>query len=230
MRRAWASRLLQHAASCIKWRQGQGGSGLLLKRTCACVKASSTTLHPCPRASPHTRDPQALESFVQRSPADARAQLDSVLAVALEALRHDPNFADDMQDDGEGGGGEGAFGAGARKACMLLVQLSCCWHSLHAARRAVAAVMEGSCREPVLCYVCNVDSDKPLYCWMDAGKASSSSTPPSAWSCLPPPLPCTHNVKTPPCPSVPPGGSDDDDDGGSEEYSDDEDVSWKVRR
>ncbi|KIY96332.1 hypothetical protein MNEG_11630 [Monoraphidium neglectum] len=73
---------------------------------------------------------QALESFVQRSPADARAQLDSVLAVALEALRHDPNFADDMQDDGEGGG----------------------------------------------------------------------------------------------------GGSDDDDDGGSEEYSDDEDVSWKVRR
>ncbi|KAI8473659.1 MAG: armadillo-type protein [Monoraphidium minutum] len=47
----------------------------------------------------------ALESFVQRSPADARPQLGPVLDVALEALRHDPNFADDMQDDDDGGGG-----------------------------------------------------------------------------------------------------------------------------
>jgi hypothetical protein len=51
--------------------------------------------------------PQALEAFVTRSPGAARPHLGEILGVALEALRHDPNFADDMDDGGGEGGGEG---------------------------------------------------------------------------------------------------------------------------
>ena len=39
-----------------------------------------------------------------RCPHDARSQLDVVLSSALQYLRYDPNFADDME---EGEGGEG---------------------------------------------------------------------------------------------------------------------------
>ncbi|PRW59351.1 cullin-associated NEDD8-dissociated 1 isoform B [Chlorella sorokiniana] len=44
---------------------------------------------------------QALESFVQRSPQDARAQLGDILPTCLEFLRFDPNYADDDMDEEE---------------------------------------------------------------------------------------------------------------------------------
>ncbi|KAI3438733.1 hypothetical protein D9Q98_001153 [Chlorella vulgaris] len=50
---------------------------------------------------------QALESFVLRSPQQARSQLGDILPVCLEFLRFDPNYADDdMDDEGEEEGGE----------------------------------------------------------------------------------------------------------------------------
>lgn len=42
---------------------------------------------------------QALESFVQKCPHDAKAFLEPYLAVALQYLKYDPNFADDMEED-----------------------------------------------------------------------------------------------------------------------------------
>lgn len=72
------------------------------KRLAGPQPAASLTLLALPA---HRAALQALESFVQRSPADARPHLGDVLAVGLEALRHDPNFADDMQDDSDGAGG-----------------------------------------------------------------------------------------------------------------------------
>jgi len=47
---------------------------------------------------------------VARSPSDALPSLPAVLLVALEALRHDPNFADDMAEDGGDAGGESGDG------------------------------------------------------------------------------------------------------------------------
>lgn len=44
---------------------------------------------------------QALESFVQRSPQDARAQLGEILPTCLEFLRFDPNYADDEMEEEE---------------------------------------------------------------------------------------------------------------------------------
>lgn len=44
---------------------------------------------------------QALESFVLRSPRDARGQLGDILPVCLEFLRFDPNYADDDMDEEE---------------------------------------------------------------------------------------------------------------------------------
>jgi hypothetical protein len=38
---------------------------------------------------------QALESFLQRAPHDARGHVDTVLTCALKCLKYDPNFADD---------------------------------------------------------------------------------------------------------------------------------------
>eukprot|EP00879_Flechtneria_rotunda_P007662 GHRR01008035.1.p1 GENE.GHRR01008035.1~~GHRR01008035.1.p1 ORF type:complete len:648 (+),score=253.35 GHRR01008035.1:1250-3193(+) len=49
---------------------------------------------------------QALESFVARSPGDARPYLDQLLFEALKYLKYDPNYAvDEMSDDAENGGG-----------------------------------------------------------------------------------------------------------------------------
>ncbi|KAK9816878.1 hypothetical protein WJX72_006469 [[Myrmecia] bisecta] len=45
---------------------------------------------------------QALESFVLRSPHDAKPHLPAILAATLEYLNYDPNYADDMEEDEEG--------------------------------------------------------------------------------------------------------------------------------
>eukprot|EP00798_Chlamydomonas_sp_ICE-L_P008749 gene8749-33610_t len=42
---------------------------------------------------------QALESFIHKCPHDARPHLSLSLNTALEFLKYDPNFADDMEDD-----------------------------------------------------------------------------------------------------------------------------------
>lgn len=48
---------------------------------------------------------QALESFVSRSPNDARPFLDQLLSEGLTFLKHDPNYAvEDMDEDEEGAG------------------------------------------------------------------------------------------------------------------------------
>uniref|UniRef100_A0A383V8K4 TATA-binding protein interacting (TIP20) domain-containing protein n=1 Tax=Tetradesmus obliquus TaxID=3088 RepID=A0A383V8K4_TETOB len=50
---------------------------------------------------------QALESFVSRSPADARPFLEQLLAEALRYIKYDPNYAaDDMDEDGGEGGSD----------------------------------------------------------------------------------------------------------------------------
>lgn len=48
---------------------------------------------------------QALESFVARSPNDARPFLDQLLSEGLKNLKYDPNYAvDDMDEDEEEAG------------------------------------------------------------------------------------------------------------------------------
>eukprot|EP00878_Enallax_costatus_P002222 GHUV01002394.1.p1 GENE.GHUV01002394.1~~GHUV01002394.1.p1 ORF type:complete len:958 (+),score=265.35 GHUV01002394.1:286-3159(+) len=50
---------------------------------------------------------QALESFVSRSPNDARPFLDQLLSEGLNYLKHDPNYAVDDMDEGDEGAGSG---------------------------------------------------------------------------------------------------------------------------
>ena len=47
-----------------------------------------------------------MEGFLVKSPGDAKPYLDDVLSVALQYLKHDPNYADDMDEDGGSVGSE----------------------------------------------------------------------------------------------------------------------------
>lgn len=48
---------------------------------------------------------QALESFVARSPTDAKPFLDQLLSEALKNIKYDPNYAvDDMDEDADDAG------------------------------------------------------------------------------------------------------------------------------
>lgn len=49
---------------------------------------------------------QALENVVCRCPHDARPHLTALLSTGIKYLKFDPNFADDMEEDGEGGDDE----------------------------------------------------------------------------------------------------------------------------
>ena len=42
---------------------------------------------------------QTLEAFVERSPAEAKGYLDNLTSLALQLLKHDPNYAADMDED-----------------------------------------------------------------------------------------------------------------------------------